>query len=221
MLYEPVIARAPSLPPRSGARLLEPKHPNARARVLWNQHHTCVVVLDFRVRYSRVASTGIVRYSRLGKLPSRLNPWGISWCSTLLSSEAGLFNMASKPTTSRSSVDVTAPNVGISGGRARGWDGGECPLAESKTTASTTSEAKAQVGRQERHGRLGDNDFSCSFCGDRHHRSGDCRMRLDKLLGQAVQGLMRVDGEGVVFMKTTEILEVAKAKKAQKSTRQQ
>ena len=103
-------------------------------------------------------------------------------------------------------------------------DGGEYPSAENKNTALTTSEVKTQVEtleRPQRHGRLGDNDFSCSFCGDRNHRSGDCRMRLEKLLGQAARGLMRVesDHENFVFMKTTEILEKAKAKQAQKNTR--
>ena len=133
--------------------------------------------------------------------------------------ELGHFNMASNPTTSMRSVDVVAPNVGISGGRARGWDGGEYPSAENKNTALTTSEVKTQVERPQRHGRLGDNDFSCSFCGDRNHRSGDCRMRLEKLLGQAARGLMRVESENFVFKKMTEILEKAKAKQAQKNTR--
>ena len=44
-------------------------------------------------------------------------------------------------------------------------------------------------------------------------------MRLEKLLGQAARGLMRVESENFVFMKTTEILEKAKAKQAQKNTR--
>ena len=48
----------------------------------------------------------------------------------MLSSEAGLFNLASKPTTWMSSINVAAPNFGISGGRARGWEGGAYPLAE-------------------------------------------------------------------------------------------
>ena len=44
-------------------------------------------------------------------------------------------------------------------------------------------------------------------------------MRLEKLSVQAARGLMRVESENFVFMKTTEILEKAKAKQAQKNTR--
>ena len=44
-------------------------------------------------------------------------------------------------------------------------------------------------------------------------------MRLEKLLGQAARGLMRVESENFVFKKMTEIVEKAKAKQAQKNTR--
>ena len=93
-----------------------------------------------------------------------------------------MFNMASKP--ARRSIlfaigaSVIKPNSDVEG-RGR-LDRGEYPSAENKKTASTTRESKTQVGTQERHGRLGDNGFSCSFCGDRHHRSGDCKTRLER-----------------------------------------
>jgi hypothetical protein len=63
---------------------------------------------------------------------------------------------------------------------------------------------------------LGDNDFSCSFCGNQEHRSGDCPLRLTKLLAQGVRGLLRVAGEDFVRPRTTEIAEAAKEKQAAK-----
>ena len=126
--------------------------------------------------------------------------------------------MTSKPTTWTRSVDVAAPNFGISGGRARGWDGGEYPSAENKKEASMTRAARTKMERQERHGRLGDNDFSCSFCNHHEHRSGDCRERLGKLLAQGVpvRGLLRIVGEDFVKARTIEVIEAATNKKATK-----
>ena len=79
------------------------------------------------------------------------------------------------------------------------------------------------MGRQERHGRLGDNDVSCSFCGHHEHRSGDCPERLGKLLAedlaQGVRGLLRIAGEDFVKARTTEVIETAKKIKAAKRHR--
>ena len=131
--------------------------------------------------------------------------------------ELGLFNMASKPTRRSILLDMVKPNSHVAdGGRL---DGGEYPSTEKENTTSTTSEVKTQVEKHQRHGRSGDKEFSCSFCGDHNHRSGDCRMRLEKLLGQAARGLMRVESENFVFKKMTEILEKAKAKQAEKNKR--
>ena len=135
--------------------------------------------------------------------------------------ELGHFNMASKPTAPMSTVDVEMPNVGISGGRTRGWDGGEHPSTENKKKPSTTSEEKTKVEKQERHGRLGDNDFSCSFCGHQEHRSGDCPERLGKLLAQGVRGLLRIAEEDFLRSRTTEIIEAAKKKQAARRRPQQ
>ena len=120
-----------------------------------------------------------------------------------------------------STAGVEMPDVGIPGGRARGWDGGEHPSAENKKKTSTTSDEKTKVDKQERHGRLGDNDFSCLFCGHQEHRSGDCPERLGKLLAQGVRGLLRIAGEDFVRSRTTEIVEAAKTKQADRSRPQQ
>ena len=127
--------------------------------------------------------------------------------------------MASKPTTSMRSVDVEARSESPVDARAVGM-GGEHPSAENKKT-STTSDAKTQVKRPQRHGRLGDNDFSCSFCNNREHRSGDCPLRLTKLLAQGVRGLLRIAGEDFVRSRTTETVEAAKEKQAAKRRLQQ
>jgi len=93
--------------------------------------------------------------------------------------------------------------------------GGEYPSAQNKKT-STTSEAKTQVERPQRHGRLGEKDFCCSFCKDQEHRSGDCPARLGKLFAQGARGLLRIAGEDFVRSKITEIVEAAKQKQAAK-----
>ena len=112
------------------------------------------------------------------------------------------------------SVDVEARSESPVDARAVGM-GGEYPSAQNKTT-STTSEAKAQGKRPQRHGRLGEKDFCCSFCKDKEHRSGDCPARLGKLFAQGARGLLRIAGEDFVRSRTTEIVEAAKEKQAAK-----
>ena len=86
--------------------------------------------------------------------------------------------MASKPTT-WTSGRVAAPNLGISVGRARGWEWGEYPLAEDTSRTSTSKGVRLKTEKQGRQGRPGDDYFGCSHCGDQGHRGSDCRVKID------------------------------------------
>ena len=120
--------------------------------------------------------------------------------------------MASKPST-WTSGHVAAPNAGISGGRARGCEGEEHHLAEDTSRTSTSRGVRLKTEKQERQGRPGDDYFGRSYCGDQGHRGSGCRVRLEKLMGQELRGLVRISSsEDIVKAKISEILEEARTR---------
>ena len=119
---------------------------------------------------------------------------------------------------------VVKPDSESPGARARVWAGGS--TLQLKTRQKHRRREK-RGHRWEGKSDIGDLAIKCrfsmfmiirEFCGNHQHRSGDCSVRLGKLLARGVRGLPRIVGEHFVKARTCEVTEASRMKKASKQS---